>query len=508
MVELVDALASGASGRKLVGVRVPPSALRAEVNRFAKSPCSCGRSGALSRPHTHWGDLMSLNTRSTRPHARVTFPRMSRFPSPRRSFQILLVLAVPVLSACADRVTDPTSSLTLSPSSASADRSFPTELATVGWQAQGRSLVASHIAVSPIVATRIYGLLGVAQYGAVVDADEQLDADGILSGNGFGAGGRERFEAERGAIAGASARILSYLFPDAATALDQRLSDEGKAGPGGVHPYFTRGRDIGRAFGDVMIAWARNDGFSDPWIGTIPVGSGFWTRNPAPPGGTLPPIAGPQFGAMTPYFPTSAAQFLLVPAPPAFGSPAFFADLAAVSAISAAPRTGPQLDTAVFWNLPPGTFSALGYWDALASQYIVENRVDERTAAHIFALTNAAGMDAIIGCWQVKFSVFYVRPYQVDQTNYPITTPIGQPNHPSYPSGHSCVSSAAAEVIKSFFPEHAATLDAQVTAAGRSRVLGGIHYQFDITAGQNLGRGVARAAIAYDRETGLLAGVR
>ena len=449
---------------------------------------------------------MSLTTRSTGPHSRVTLTRTRlSLSSVRRSFQILFVLAVPGLSACADRVTDPASSLTLSSSSASALRSFPTELATVGWQAQGRSLVASHCAaVTPIDATRIYALLGVAQYGAVVDAGKQLDADGILNGDGFGDGGRRRFEAERGAIAAASTQILSYLFPDAATALEQRLSNEGTAGPGGVHPYFTRGVDIGRAFGNVMIAWAQNDGFSDPWTGTIPVGPGFWTRNPGTP---LPPIAGPQFGAMTPYFPTSQDEFD-VPPPPAFGSPVFLADLAAVSAISAAPRTAAQLDTAVFWNLPPGTFSALGYWDALASQYIGERNLDERAAAHVFALTGAAGMDAIIGCWQVKFSGFYIRPYQADQTHYPITTPIGQPNHPSYPSGHSCVSAAAATVIKSFFPEHGATLDTQVVAAGRSRVLAGIHYQFDITAGQNLGRAVAEAAMAYDRATGLLAGVR
>jgi len=358
--------------------------------------------------------------------------------------------------------------------------------------------VASHIAVSPIVATRIYGLLGVAQYGAVVDIDEQLDAAGIPPGDG----GRLRLEAERGAIAAASAAILSYIFPDAAVALGQRLTNEENNGPRGVQLYFARGVEVGHAFGNVMIAWANNDGFSAPWTGTIPVGPGFWTRNPGDP---LPPIAGPQFGAMKPYFPTSPAQFALVPTPPAFGSPAFLADLDAVSAISAAPRTAAQLDTAVFWNLPPGTFSALGYWDALASQYIGERHFNERAAAHVFALMSAAGMDAIIGCWKVKFTYFYIRPYQANPT---ITTPIGKPNHPSYPSGHSCVSAAAAEVIKAFFPEHAATLDTQVAAAGRSRVLGGIHYQFDITAGRNLGRAVARAAIMYDRDTGLLAGVR
>jgi len=464
---------------------------------------------------------MSLTTRSNRPHARETLPPASpSLPSARRSFQILLILAVPILSACADRVTDPTSTLTFSASSGSADRSFPTGLATVGWQAQGRSLVASHTAVSPIVATRIYALLGVAQYGAVVDADKRLDADGTLPGDGFGDGGRRRFEAQRGAIAAASTQILAYLFPDAAVALEQRLTDEGKAGPGGVHPFFTRGVLIGRAFGDVMIAWARADGFSTPACltaprspsclpGAIPTGPGYWTRNPPDASGVLAPIAGPQFGAMKPYFLTSPGQFHS-PLPPAFGSAAFVTDLAEVSTISVN-RTPAQLATAVFWNLPPGTISALGYWDALASQYIVDHHLDERGAAHVFALTSAAGMDAIIGCWEAKFSYYYIRPYQVIAFNgisYPITTPIGQPNHPSYPSGHSCVSAAAAEVIKSFFPEHAATLDAQVAEAGLSRIIGGIHYRFDITAGQNLGRSVAGVALAFDRERGLLAAVR
>jgi membrane-associated phospholipid phosphatase len=421
--------------------------------------------------------------------------------------QLALALSLPGVFACADRVTDPPNPRSLSSSSASADRSFPTELATIGWQAQGRSLVASHIAVIPVVATRIYALLGVAQYGAVVDADKQVESDGILQSNGFGDGGRRRFEAERGAIAAASTQILSYLFPDAALALEQRLSDEGKAGPGGVHPYFTRGVAVGRAFGDVMIHWANNDGYSDAWTGTIPVGSGYWTRNPIPIGGTtLPPLTGPQFGAMTPYFLSSPDRFH-PPLAPAFGSAAFLDDLAEVVSISRT-RTSAQLANAVFWNLPPGTISALGYWDALASGYIGDHHFDERAAAHVFALTNAAGMDAIIGCWEAKFTDFYIRPYQVDQTLYPISTPIGRPNHPSYPSGHSCVSAAAAEVIKSFFPEHAATLDAQVAEAGLSRIIGGIHYRFDITAGQNLGRAVAGVALAFDRERGLLAAVR
>jgi membrane-associated phospholipid phosphatase len=63
-------------------------------------------------------------------------------------------------------------------------------------------------------------------------------------------------------------------------------------------------------------------------------------------------------------------------------------------------------------------------------------------------------------------------------------------------------------VIASFFPEHTATLEAQVAEAGLSRILGGIHYRFDIAAGQALGRAVAGVALAYDRDRGLLAAVR
>jgi hypothetical protein len=49
-----------------------------------------------------------------------------------------------------------------------------------------------------------------------------------------------------------------------------------------------------------------------------------------------------------------------------------------------------------------------------------------------------------------------------------------------------------------FFPEHTAQLDAMVVQAGLSRMYGGIHYRFDIEAGQTLGRNVAAFTIAAD----------
>ena len=60
-------------------------------------------------------------------------------------------------------------------------------------------------------------ILGVAQYLAVQRAEAAIgsaDAEtATSSGNGIGAGGRERLETDRGAVAGASVVALSYLFP-------------------------------------------------------------------------------------------------------------------------------------------------------------------------------------------------------------------------------------------------------------------------------------------------------
>src|SRR5690606_8863656 len=84
----------------------------------------------------------------------------------------------------------------------------------------------------------------------------------------------------------------------------------------------------------------------------------------------------------------------------------------------------------------------------------------------------------------------------------------GAPNHPSYPSGHSCVSQAMADVLSDFFPSKAADLGAQVTDAGLSRMYGGIHFRSDIAAGEQLGRLTAQHALGIDKQQGLLSVLR
>jgi membrane-associated phospholipid phosphatase len=96
-------------------------------------------------------------------------------------------------------------------------------------------------------------------------------------------------------------------------------------------------------------------------------------------------------------------------------------------------------------------------------------------------------MDAGIACWDSKYHYLVIRPWQADTR---IASLVGYPNHPSYPSGHSCFSGASAEALGYFFPAEKDTLWQLAEEASISRLYGGIHYEFDLTAGKEIGRQV------------------
>lgn len=405
----------------------------------------------------------------------------------------LMLSGLALTVSCSEQGTAPGSK---DPANAGADRSvsaFAVAPASLGWQQQARTLVAANN-MSPLAAGRVYAALSVAQYRAVSATDDP-DLDGQTPTNGLGRGGRSALEAHRGAVAGASAQVLSFFFRNAAEALEERVLVEGDAGPGNVHPQFTRGLVLGRSAGDALIERAKNDHFTAPWTGTVPVGPGMWIANGPPAGATL--------GGVAPYLLASGNQFRPTP-PPAFGSAAFLTDLNEIRTL-AITRTPEQRTSAVYWNFTTGSFTPLGYWNLAAASYIEAFALDERAATHAFALMHAAMMDALIGCWDAKLYYWTLRPSHADPS---ITLTFGLPNHPSYPSGHSCVSAAAATVLGYLFPDRVTELEGWVTEAGWSRMYAGIHYRFDISAGRDLGIAVGRWAIGLDQQPGLLAAIR
>ena len=286
---------------------------------------------------------------------------------------------------------------------------------------------------------------------------------------------------------------LSYLFPASAPALEAMVTAQANAGPGQPHPAFAAGEAIGRAVGAQIVTRAIGDHFTDANTAVPPTGPGYWTSSAIPP----TPVDGGQLKGVTPWFLTSSSQFHPDPHP-AFGSPAFNTALAEIRQISDT-RTLEQVHIATIWALSRGTPTTSGFWLAVPtdSGWVSQHALSERQTTHLYALLSATMFDAQIGCWDEKLTSWLIRPWKADPA-ITVVAAVGKPNHPSYPSGHSCLSASGASVLSKFFPEKRAQLDAMVVQAGLSRMYGGIHYAFDISAGQTLGRNVAAFTIAAD----------
>jgi len=138
--------------------------------------------------------------------------------------------------------------------------------------------------------------------------------------------------------------------------------------------------------------------------------------------------------------------------------------------------------------------------------------------ARILAAMDVAMADAAIGCWDTKYLYNLWRPITGirsagDDGNAATTadtawTPlISTPAHPSYTSGHSCVSAAAAGILAHEFGEHTRftiesdqmpgvvrsfnTFNAALEEVKDARVFAGIHWRFDCERGQAIGAAVA-----------------
>lgn len=292
-----------------------------------------------------------------------------------------------------------------------------------------------------------------------------------------------------GAISGAAAGVLPALYPAESLTVASRLDDEARraaAVDARCAARFTAGVALGRATAATILARAATDGSTLAWAGTIPTGPGRWLNAPAP----AQPLA-PRFAEVRAWHLARNDEFRPA-APPAFGSAAWTAALAEVRAASAG-RTPEQLRLAQRWGVTAGTAGPPGIWTEIAMAQVAAARLDELETTRTLAMVSMAMMDAAIACWDAKYTWWTIRPWQEDPA---ITTPVGRPNFPAFPSLHSCVSAAAGGVLGARFPASAPALQAQVDSAGVSRIFAGLHYRFDVTAGQAIGAAVAARVYA------------
>jgi len=303
------------------------------------------------------------------------------------------------------------------------------------------------------------------------------------------------FPSAHAAVAAAAVAILTALFPEEPVRALAALEDEavtsrlraGAASRSDVEA----GVAIGHAVGARAIARARADRADAVWDGAgRPSGPGVW--QPTPPGFVDPPLE-PLAGTWATWVIERGSQFRASP-PPVYGSPAWQVELAAVQ--EAIVRRTPAQEAAVhFWAGGAGTVTPAGLWIEIARDLIRRDGLDPPRAARVLALTSVAMADAFICCWDTKYAYWTARPVTADPS---LNVLIPTPPFPSYTSGHSTISAAAASVLGHLFPEDEAELAAQAEAAKNSRLWAGIHFPIDNemgkTAGSIVGRLIAFAA--------------
>lgn len=283
------------------------------------------------------------------------------------------------------------------------------------------------------------------------------------------------------AAATAAGEVLGYLFPTRAAHFIAKAEEaiQTRVLAGAEYPNdVDAGRLIGQRVAALAIARGKSDRSDSKWSESVPEGPGRWKgANPiAALAGTWQPWVLAQPGEFRPS------------APPAFDSEQV---KTAIGELKAFPRTPKSNHRAVYWEVNGGA-RAHTLWNEIARTKLLESGKAPQVASRVLAALNIALLDAGIACWDAKYTFWFIRPSQLDPDLKPLFPP---PNHPSYPAAHGCFSTAAATVLAGALPHERDRLLALGKEAAEARVWAGIHYRFDIDAGQEIGRRVAEKTL-------------
>jgi membrane-associated phospholipid phosphatase len=373
--------------------------------------------------------------------------------------------------------------------------------AAVRWNEIARELVA-RTRQSHTKASRVYALVSVAQYDALVAVWNNKYAfkrppPAELTPQVAPLFPRTRdpgYPSDHAAVAGASAAVLVHLFPGEAAAIERSAGEHERSrqlAGASLASDVAAGDRLGRQVAARVIARAQADGAADVLPRAVAAPAGGWSSSPDD-----QPLD-PDWGKVRPWLLPAADRFRSPPPPPP-RSPQFRAALDEVRRFSSQ-RTAEQLRLAALWADGEGSYAPAGRWNKITADLLVRDGWNELRAARAFALVNVAMMDAGIAAWDTKYHFLTPRPSQVDPS---ITTPVQEPNSPSYVCSHAAFSGAAAAVLGHLFPQDRQQLAATAEEAAMSRVYGGIQFRFEGDAGLAGGRAVAGLVIDRARSDG------
>ncbi len=361
----------------------------------------------------------------------------------------------------------------------------------------------------PLEAVRVIGMLHLAQHDALsaispayepyaLQASDE-DADPVV------------------AAAAAAHGVLVAMFPDQAPGLDERLAEF--LGALDEEDARDRSLSLGQAAAEAILQNRAGDGSDTPMVGDYEPGTGPGRYQFVPP---FDFVVRPGWQTLRPFGLSSPDQFRSPP-PPALESTRYAQDFEEVKAYGRADssaRSPDQTAYAAFWH----EFSDLG-WNRVARTVAADRELDLQSTARLFGLLNMALSDAYVAGWDSKFRYDFWRPYTAIRAAATDGNPATEPdpewesaevNPPvqDYPSTHSALGNAAAEVLASVFGDETGFTFPSTTAVpangtrtftgfreaadenADSRVMAGLHFRFACDTGQELGRRVGEWTVA------------
>ncbi len=367
---------------------------------------------------------------------------------------------------------------------------------------------------NPPYTARMLAYLSVAQYDALVSAwhykyafkrsaPSKIDATVPAA---LPVSALPTYPSEDAVVAAASAVILKAMFPGEVAFIDAKVAEHTNsrqwAGMN-VKSELEAGTSLGNQVAAKVMGRARTDGMSTSnnqtlTAGMIETAKGrgqleVWASQETP---ARPPML-PNYGAVSTWNFDRATLIKLRPGvAPQPGSEQFNKELEELRAINKN-QTREQARIANYWADGAGSYTPPGHWMRSAADAAHEAKFSEVRMARTLTLVATTLQDASVCCWETKFYYYTPRPQQ-----YGVKTSVGLPNFPSYTSGHSTFSGAAAVVLGSIFPNRADEFWARAQEASVSRIYGMIHFRSDCEVGLVCGKNIGAYGIARGKADG------
>jgi hypothetical protein len=312
------------------------------------------------------------------------------------------------------------------------------------------------------------------------------------------------------AVAQAARDTLVAMFPSQASIYDAALATQLSRLPAAAA---ASGAQAGAAAARAVVARRATDGWNRPApTYLLPNMPGYW--QPVPPQNT--PAGYTNYPDVAPFVIASVNQFLVAPPPP-LTSQLYTTDFNEVRAIGSATSTTRTADQTLvaqlFAAVPTVTTTSIpAVWENLTRDLVRARGLNDLEAARLYALINTTFHDALFTSMSAKYLYGFWRPVtairEADRDGNPDTVAdanflalIPTPPYPSYPGNYACIGSAMTTVFTRYFGRNDIPFSitwAQPSGPGitrsyngfrqladeaaRSRVYGGIHYNFDTTS--------------------------